>query len=84
MYQIKIHGIGSGMLVVDMGFDEKAFKNTLVSELKKKIAKEHHLDDVEHFRFIFRGKQMENDKTLGHYDVENLSCIMAVVRVVGG
>jgi hypothetical protein len=86
MFQLKIHGICSKVIVVDMGTNEKEFKNMLVSNLKKKLVKETHLNtlDVEHFRFLFRGKQMEDDKTLGFYDIENQSLIMAVVRVIGG
>ncbi|KAF4094713.1 hypothetical protein G5714_023791 [Onychostoma macrolepis] len=35
-------------------------------------------------RFIFTGRQLEDDRTLGSYDINDCSTIYAVIRVCGG
>jgi hypothetical protein len=84
MHQISIVGITKRPFIVDISNDEQAFHDTTVLELKNKLVRENLMDSVEYIRLLFRGKQLDDSKTLGFYEIENMSTIAAVVRVVGG
>ena len=56
-----------------------------ITDLKNKFVKETGMAvESETIRFLFAGKQLENQMTLSYYNIQNKSVIMTVVRLPGG
>ena len=63
MYELFIHGIGNEKIRLDFGDDEAKFHNTTIKEVKLKLIKDHALPiEADHIRFIFTGKQLEDNE----------------------
>ena len=71
--------------LIDIDQDESSFKSMTVAELKQKFIKDKAIPaNIETLRFLFAGKQLENEKTLDSYKIQNRSVIMSIFRLPGG
>ena len=77
MMQIFVNTLQGKTVTFDVEVTDK------ISSLKTQIAvKEGIPKDTQ--RLIFAGKQLEDDKTIGDYNIMKMSTIFLVLRLVGG
>jgi hypothetical protein len=85
MFQLTIHGFGGDKHIIDICTDESSFCKMTITDVKNKFVKETGMPvEPETIRFLFAGKQLENQMTLSYYNIQNKSVIMTVVRLPGG
>lgn len=70
---------------IDVCENGEEFKNYNIKRLKQKIIDEKKLGmAAEELRLIYTGKQLEDDKCLKDYNIDDGSVLMSVVRIKGG
>ncbi len=80
-----IHGLNNEKFTLVVCENENDFKNCTIKKLKQKLINEKLLSiAVEELRLIYVGKQLEDEKTLKDYNIDDKSTLMSVVRVHGG
>lgn len=85
MFQIYIHGLSNEKHTLDVCECEIEFKNMTIIQLKEKLITSKNLPmSPEHITLIHAGKQLENNQTIGYYQIENRSTLMSVHRMPGG
>jgi hypothetical protein len=85
MFQIYIHGLSNEKHTLDICECEIEFKNLTILQLKEKLITSKNLPmSAEHITLIHAGKQLENNQTIGYYQIENRSTLMSVHRMPGG
>ena len=85
MHQVSIHGMSNEKIILDVCEQEKDFNNTTVMTLKQKLIDARFPGlQSENIRLLFVGKQLEDDRTLESYKIQNKSVIMSVIRSHGG
>ena len=85
MFQLTIHGFGGDKHIIDICSNESSFSQMTIMEVKNKFINETGMAvQPDTLRFLFAGKQLENQMTLQHYNVENKSVLMTVIRLPGG
>lgn len=85
MFQIRITGLSNERFTLDLGANKNVLANISVLELKEKIINEKNVNlAVQEMRLLFAGKQLEDEKMLCDYKIENNSILWVVVRLHGG
>jgi hypothetical protein len=86
MFQLTIHGFGAENYIVDIDIeDEEEFNKMTILELKNIFLNQTALPvNSDTLRFLFAGKQLENEKIFKDYGIKDKSKIMIVVRLPGG
>ena len=85
MFQLYIYGFNSEKHLIDIDTDKALFDSMKVADLKKKFLNDTALPgSVENLRFLFAGKQLENERTIEFYKIQNRSVIMTIIRLPGG
>jgi hypothetical protein len=80
-----IHGMYNEKYTLEVCENENDFKNYTIKNLKQKLINEKMLSiGVEELRLIYVGKQLDDEKTLKDYNIDDKSTLISVVRVHGG
>ena len=85
MLQVTIKGMTSRNIFVDVALTQEEFDKVTVLNLKRLFIDQQTLDlETDFLRLLFGGKQLEDEKLLVTYGIQEKSTILSVVRVKGG
>ena len=85
MLQVTIKGMTSRNIFVDVALTQEEFDKVTVLNLKRLFIDQQSLDlETDFLRLLFGGKQLEDEKLLVTYGIQEKSTILSVVRVKGG
>ncbi|XP_043923618.1 polyubiquitin-like [Protopterus annectens] len=82
IFQVFVIGIKNEKITLDVAESETQFKSTTVENVKKKLR-----DRIPGFaecRLLFADTQLEDDKTLSDYGIEDKSTLTTIVQLLGG
>ncbi|CAN9509613.1 unnamed protein product [Ophioblennius macclurei] len=86
-YHVKVYGLRSEGLLIDLCDTEEQMKSMTVWQLKEKIFQRlpEYRHDGDHLKMLFRGEVLDEDeKPLSEYGVQHKSAIHVILRVPEG
>ena len=85
MLQVTIKGMTSRNIFVDVALTQQEFDKVTVLNLKLLFIDQQSLQiETDFLRLLFGGKQLEDEKLLVTYGIQEKSTLLSVVRVLGG
>ena len=85
MLQVTIKGMTSRNIFVDVALTQQEFDKVTVLNLKRLFIDQQSLQiETDFLRLLFGGKQLEDEKLLVTYGIQEKSTLLSVVRVLGG